>query len=41
MPYPQEEVTTNGTNYTAGVALLGGPDNYSTRLWWDCNPAIN
>ena len=40
MPYPQEEVSTNGTNYSKGVEMLGGPDNYATRLWWDCNPAI-
>lgn len=40
MPYPQEEVTTNGTNYAEGVKMLGGPDNYATRLWWDCNPTI-
>ena len=40
MPYPQEEVATNEVNYRKGVEMLGGPDNYATRLWWDCNPAI-
>lgn len=42
MPYPQEEVSTNGANYTYAVQnLLNGPDTYATRLWWDCNPAVN
>ncbi len=42
MPYPQDERTTNAENYSYAVAnLLGGRDNMATRLWWDCNPAVN
>lgn len=41
MPYPQEERTTNATNYNYAVQnLLRGTDNMATRLWWDCNPAV-
>ena len=41
MPYPADEVTNNPENYAKAVELLGGPDNMATRMWWDCNPAIN
>ncbi len=42
MPYPQEEYTSNGENVqTAVSSLLKGEDNMATRIWWDCNPAIN
>lgn len=42
MPYPQDERTTNAENYSYAVAnLLGGRDNMATRVWWDCNPAVN
>ena len=42
MPYPQDERTSNAANYSYAVAnLLGGRDNMATRLWWDCNPAVN
>ncbi len=41
MKYPQAEYTNNGENINAAVAgYLNGPDRMSTRLWWDCNPAI-
>ncbi len=41
MPYPLAEYTNNGGNVNAAVSQhLGGPDRMSTRLWWDCNPAI-
>ena len=41
MKYPLAEYTNNGENVTAAVSQhLGGPDRMSTRLWWDCNPAI-
>lgn len=34
--YPTSERDTNGENYNAAVSsLLGGPDELSTRLWWD------
>ena len=32
--YNSQEVTFNNVSYLAGVALLGGPDNLTTRLWW-------
>lgn len=42
MPYPQDERTSNAENYSYAVAnLLGGRDNMATRVWWDCNPAVN
>lgn len=37
IPFDSEEKVNNATNYAAGVALLGGADNYATRLWWDVN----
>ena len=34
--YPTTERDINSTNYDAAVSgLLGGPDELSTRLWWD------
>jgi hypothetical protein len=33
--YPTDEAGRNPTNKDAGVALLGGPDNLNTRVWWD------
>lgn len=38
IPFPPDEVNNNAQNYTEAVKLLGGADNYSTRLWWDKNP---
>lgn len=35
LPYPTSEYQTNQSNVTQGIALLGGPDNGGTRLWWD------
>jgi hypothetical protein len=37
MIYPIDEQTLNGEQYAAGVALLGGPDELNTKLWWDVN----
>ncbi|WP_183572260.1 SusD/RagB family nutrient-binding outer membrane lipoprotein [Mucilaginibacter sp. X5P1] len=37
LSYPVSEYSTNGPAVKAGVALLGGPDNGGTRLWWDVN----
>lgn len=37
MKFPQEEYTSNEANVAAAVAnLLGGPDEMSTKLWFDC-----
>jgi hypothetical protein len=35
MPYPADEYTENGANVQAAVGMLGGADNFGTRLWWD------
>lgn len=43
LPYPQEEFSANGgKNVKEAVArYLNGPDQLSTRLWWDAKPASN
>lgn len=33
--YPTSERDLNGPNYDAGVSMLGGEDDLSTKLWWD------
>jgi hypothetical protein len=35
--YPTKETTINLDEYNKGVALLGGTDVSSTKLWWDTN----
>ena len=36
LPFPSSEVTNNATAVQQATAnLLGGPDNGSTKLWWD------
>lgn len=35
LPYPLTEEVSNLTELNKGRALLGGPDNPATRLWWD------
>lgn len=35
IPFPPSEKENNLTNYNQAVTLLGGTDNYSTKLWWD------
>lgn len=35
LPYPGTEYNTNKEAVEAAAALLGGPDNCGTRLWWD------
>lgn len=35
IPYPEIERQTNAEALEGGRALLGGPDNAATRLWWD------
>ena len=42
MPYPVREYTTNNVNVQQAVSNhLKGADNMATRVWWDCNPAVN
>lgn len=36
LTYPSSEVTTNGTNYAAGSASIGG-DKLTTKVFWDIN----
>lgn len=33
--YPTTERDINAENYSGALQLLGGPDELSTRLWWD------
>ncbi len=40
LPYPTAEYTDNLVNVQKAVEMLGGPDNLATRMWWDCNPAV-
>lgn len=35
LPFPQSEYNTNREQLDKGIALLGGPDNPGTKLWWD------
>jgi hypothetical protein len=37
IPFLTTEKETNGSAVTAAAALLGGPDNEMTPLWWDKN----
>lgn len=39
IPFPPDEQNNNAQNYAEAVRLLGGNDNYSTKLWWDQNPS--
>lgn len=34
IPFDSEERVNNPSGYAAGVAALGGADNYSTKMWW-------
>ncbi|NIG56789.1 RagB/SusD family nutrient uptake outer membrane protein [Chitinophaga sp. Cy-1792] len=38
LPFPLPEYNTNALEVQKAVGLLGGPDNGSTRLWWDKKP---
>lgn len=38
IPFPPNEKQKNTENYNDAVKLLGGPDKYGTKLWWDKNP---
>ena len=38
IPFPPAEKDNNAQNYDGAVQLLGGPDKYGTKLWWDKNP---
>lgn len=41
MPFPTDEYVSNKENVENAVSnYLNGADNYATRVWWDCNPAI-
>ena len=37
LPFALSEVTNNPAGVESGKAVLGGPDNGATRLWWDVN----
>lgn len=36
LPYPQSEYRENNDNVLQAVQKLGGNDNMSTNVWWDC-----
>ena len=36
--YPPSEAAVNGAALEKAKALLGGPDNAATRVWWDAKP---
>jgi hypothetical protein len=40
IPFAADEDANNPKGVATGVALLGGPDNGGTRLWWDKNPLV-
>lgn len=35
IPFPPSEYLNNAKNIIGAITLLGGPDNGSTKLWWD------
>lgn len=39
LPFAQSEASNNPKGVESGVAVLGGPDNGATRLWWDVDKA--
>lgn len=34
IPFDNQEKVNNPEGYAAGVKLLGGEDNYATKMWW-------
>ena len=36
--YPPNSYSTNRAATEAALTLLGGPDSYATRVWWDAKP---
>lgn len=36
--YPPNSYSTNKAATEAALTLLGGPDTYATRVWWDAKP---
>lgn len=38
VPFSPDEYKSNNAEVTKAVALLGGPDNGGTKLWWDKKP---
>lgn len=35
LPFAPSEAENSPENYAKAVQLLGGPDNFGTKLWWD------
>ena len=35
LPYSSNEQSVNAANLALAITSLGGPDDYSTRVWWD------
>lgn len=36
IPFPYDQPTINPENFQHALTLLGGPDDYATRMWWQC-----
>lgn len=34
IPFDPREITSNPNNYKQAIILLGGEDNYATKMWW-------
>lgn len=34
IPFPYDQPTINPENFQHALTLLGGPDDYTTRMWW-------
>lgn len=34
LPFSRTEYDVNGANVQAAIGLLGGPDNFATKMWW-------
>lgn len=37
IPFPYDQPTINPENFQHALTLLGGPDDYATRMWWQRN----
>jgi hypothetical protein len=38
LQFSPNEVTANAEGLKTGIALLNGPDDNDTRVWWDAKP---
>lgn len=38
LPFARAEYDNNHDNVLKAVQLLGGPDNFATKMWWQAKP---